>query len=134
MSDTPQPFGWAYRNVGDQDISPNWFLTLNEDWINRRAASGKYVIKPVYTAPPSAPDPAPVKESVTVPPVRTLREEAAMQLTARVMGEKVSGKAFSQWLAQAKIEDITDLCVEAADALVKSLRAMEQQMFSEDGR
>jgi hypothetical protein len=112
MSDTPQPFGWAYRDVGDQDISPNWFLTLNEDWINRRAASGRYVIKPVYTAPPSAPAHAPVKESVTVPQGRTLREDAAIRIMATVVDWK-------DW--KAEWEGLAVQAVKAADALVKAL-------------
>jgi hypothetical protein len=103
MSDTPQPFGWAYRDVGDQDISPNWFLTKNEDWINRRAASGRYVIKPVYTTPPPAPAPGPVKESVTAPPARTLRE--VRRMTDEMLAQLREIRSFAVAAAVAEIDD-----------------------------
>jgi hypothetical protein len=112
MSDTQQPWGWAYRDVNDADTPINWFITRNLGWLQRKNVGGTYVITPLYTAPPPEPDPAPVKESVTVPRRRTLREDAAIRVMATIVDWKDLKAEWEGPAVQA---------VKAADALVKAL-------------
>jgi hypothetical protein len=112
MSDTAQPFGWAYRHVNDPDMLEYWSVTKNKDIIKGKAANKNYIVEELWDAWPSAPAPAPATESVTVPPVHTLREEAAMRIMAALTVTPIANATWEHDALSA---------IDAADALIKAL-------------